>query len=193
MDTMLERIFCTQCGTENLADSSFCKNCGHPLRRSVQPPVTQPSPAPVEEPVRPVSDREKLVQKRYSRYEKEFDRLENKGFDVTWNWMAFLCSPYWMFYRKMYLYGAVWMAVQVISGLLDLWLIYALMLPFPILFGLYGDSMYLHQLDKKQEKALALNGEDKEKYLKRKGGTNLWLPLVLLGANLIKNLIILYL
>jgi hypothetical protein len=193
MDTTQANIFCTQCGTENYADSSFCKNCGQPLRRYVQPPVVQPSPAPVQEPSREVSDRENLVQKRYPRYAKEFDRLENKGFDVTWNWMAFLCSPYWMFYRKMYLYGALWLAVQLASNVLNLWLINVLMLPFPILFGLYGDSMYLHQLDKKLKKAQTLSGEDKEKYLKRKGGTNLWLPLVLLGANLLKNLIVLYL
>lgn len=39
-------MFCGECGTQNPDTNQFCKNCGRPLGKAQQPPVSQPIAPP---------------------------------------------------------------------------------------------------------------------------------------------------
>ncbi|MEO0026677.1 MAG: hypothetical protein RL716_8 [Actinomycetota bacterium] len=42
--------FCGQCGTQHIADSAFCTNCGTPRPIVAEAPASQPSPAAAAQP-----------------------------------------------------------------------------------------------------------------------------------------------
>lgn len=57
-----------------------------------------------------------FVQSGYFRYIERF--FHQKSGKNTWNWGAFLFTPYWFFYRKLYKHGAIFMIISLaISGI----------------------------------------------------------------------------
>lgn len=131
---------CPGCGTENLPEYVFCKNCGSPLQAaaSQQTDYTQVSQQPVQPqeegrqgapsgnggtygdyingvPTAMVADyvgtgKEKFIPK-FFKY--------SRGAKAGWNWPVFLFGlilgvPFvWFLYRKMYKLGAIFVAVSV--------------------------------------------------------------------------------
>ncbi len=57
----------------------------------------------------------KLVQKNIHKYIPKFMMLEKTNGKISINWAAFFFGPFWLFYRKMYKYGAV--ALLILSVL----------------------------------------------------------------------------
>ena len=45
-------------------------------------------------------------------YVNKFRKIESTG-HTTWNWAAFLFSPYWFFYRKLYKVGSIFLTLKV--------------------------------------------------------------------------------
>ena len=48
-----------------------------------------------------------VVQKKKHKFCPKFLIMEKTGRKFSWNWAAFFFGPYWLFYRKMYKYGAI--------------------------------------------------------------------------------------
>lgn len=46
-------------------------------------------------------------------------RMERSGSHASWNWAAFLFTPYWLLYRKNYLWGCIALAFDVIQTFLS--------------------------------------------------------------------------
>ena len=57
---------------------------------------------------------EEFVYNNRARYYAVFKKNENKRFFLHFNWAALLLSVYWMFYRKMYVEGIVFMLVSTL-------------------------------------------------------------------------------
>ena len=52
-------------------------------------------------------------------YMDRFRRIE-RGQSGGWNWAAFLLAPFWLFYRKQYLLGAVYLIMRLLSNIATL-------------------------------------------------------------------------
>lgn len=68
-------------------------------------------------------------------YIKQFKSFNRNDSIVSWNWAAFIFTIFWLAYRRMYLYCAVGIFLNIITGFtinLILWL----------LFGLFGNYLY---------------------------------------------------
>lgn len=113
-------VFCPNCGAENGAEEPVCTQCGTRLYNGTQPvtpPVQLPNGAqtPLGAAFIPptdtiggntVADTAEYVQAGARKYIPKFYKLEKTGKRVSWNWAAFLFTPYWFFYRKLYAVGS---------------------------------------------------------------------------------------
>ena len=126
---------CPRCGQTNMKYSEFCSKCGAPLpysdwssqRGGAVPPPAHPfggygeyspihAPAvnpygglPKEEKIEDVTVEEfaAFVAPNSSHYIPKFHRMSHTGSCISWNWAAFLITPFWLFYRKMYIAGGI--------------------------------------------------------------------------------------
>lgn len=124
-------VFCPNCGKENPASEPVCLNCGARLYNNAQfgfsqQPVMLPnmqnqqfSTNVVQ--ISPddtiggnkVSDTAEYVQMNAHRYIPKFYKMEKTGSKLSFNWAAFLFSPYWFFFRKMHIIGFVIMLLSL--------------------------------------------------------------------------------
>lgn len=120
-------------------------------------------------------------------YLKRFGKLEAKGGKTGWNWYAFLLSPSWMFYRKMYKIGFLFLLIPTvvewlsclafltdgIVALLAAILDFVVMVGFWIAGGLYGDYWYMQKIDDLVREGEELPPEGKAALAEREGGTSM--------------------
>lgn len=57
-----------------------------------------------------------FIENNNGRYYEIFKRNENRKFFLNMNWAAFFLSCYWIFYRKMYKAGVIFIVVSGILG-----------------------------------------------------------------------------
>lgn len=129
----LPTVTCPHCGAQNPADEPVCTQCGARLYHAVpgigQPPFGAQQP-PYGAPQRTVfispdetlggntvADTAAYVQTGANRYIPKFYAMEKAGKKVQWNWSAFLFTPYWFFYRKVYAAGAVFLVLGLLVSL----------------------------------------------------------------------------
>lgn len=122
-----DTIICNECGAEIKKGTPFCPKCG--ARQSetsygaYKPPVD--FNAPVVEQSKYQKSNEKIdgvalsdvatfVRINPDKFLPKF--IKNKK--ISWNWSGFIFGPYYLFYRKMHLQGAMFMAVNLIIDLL---------------------------------------------------------------------------
>ncbi|MCL1940076.1 MAG: DUF2628 domain-containing protein [Desulfovibrionaceae bacterium] len=99
-------------------------------------------------------------------------RLLGGNFTTSWNWPAFLLPYAWLFYRKMYLYGLIALAVSYIFNFIG-WLVAG------IFVGLCGNYMYYAHTTKKLLGLKTTTPEADIRLVARiVGGTNLPVALV---------------
>ncbi|WP_457622140.1 DUF2628 domain-containing protein [Persephonella sp.] len=119
-----------------------------------------------------------FIGKNSEYYIDKFKKFE-EGKSISWNWSAFLFGVLWMFYRKMYVYGLIALAVifiinvfiaalginQVISTGISLWLW--------IGFGMFGNYIYYIFVKNKIKKIKENTRSDNIlEILSKKGGVN---------------------
>ncbi len=127
---------CSHCGAQNAAFAEFCAHCGRELEvqewtsAPKQPQMHteyreyRPFTAPQRETY--VNDNEEIdgVKARDLRvfvgqnahyYLPRFKKMCNRETSVSWNWAAFLLTPFWLWYRKQYLYGTLVMLFEVLQ------------------------------------------------------------------------------
>ncbi len=56
-----------------------------------------------------------VVNTKTEYYVPRFSRMSRSGSAVSWNWAAFFFGPYWFLYRKMYKYGTIMFALQLLQ------------------------------------------------------------------------------
>ncbi|GEM_PF-4673094 len=72
---------------------------------------------------------------------KDFPRF------TSWNWAAALFGPGWFLYRKMYLYGTIFLLIDILAVYFPIMRVHLLFVGFnPALFGLFGNSIYRYNL-----------------------------------------------
>lgn len=113
----------------------------------------------------PKADRFLAKYERMFRTKKPFRR-------ISWNWPVFFLNFVWFFYRKMYLYGSIFLALPLVLGLL---------LPdgpggagLALVFALCADHWYVTHALKQVAKAdaLGLQGAGRTAYLQERGGVS---------------------
>ena len=117
-------VICPRCGTNSPKDTLFCPHCGQPLGAQPAqgqaffggqyPPFGAQSGGPIEgvpadETIDgiPVAEVAAYVRTGTRSYIPKFFRMDRSKKKAGWNWAAFLFSPFWFFYRKLYAAGAV--------------------------------------------------------------------------------------
>lgn len=108
---------CAVCGTDNRTGTEICSQCNNSLTK---PPAQSPAPTEVRnEPLGKIGthDVEIYAQINASRYIEKFRRIDQLGRRVSWNWAAFLFSPYWFFYRKLYRLGTFFLGLNLASSI----------------------------------------------------------------------------
>ena len=126
-----------------------------------------------------------FVGKNADYYIEKFKKFEESGGALSWNWAAFFFGILWVFYRKMYLYGAliflgiillgVFVAVssnQILSIGIQLWLW--------IGFGAFGNYLYYIFVKKTVSdiQSQAKNEKELIESLAKKGGTSFLAPIL---------------
>lgn len=173
-----ETRFCSKCGTANPATSGYCRKCGNAMN-AVQPshsPVPQPAyyPAPANSgDVDPVI--QQLVGVNTEYYLPKFWEMRTQNKMTSWNWAAFLVTPYWMIYRKMYVYGAVTLGVVFLLTLLgaNAGIFSVLALAGYAVCGVYANYLYMYHLDKLAQQARAMSEPYRSQFIATNSGVNM--------------------
>lgn len=120
-------MFCTHCGTENLEQNNFCAHCGQELVQPVaQPPVQGVAQTPSAYAERPAQNSQTndesearalytaaVGHEKAAYYVPFFLRFDREGAKTSWHWPAFFITTYWLFYRKMWLWGTLYMLAPI--------------------------------------------------------------------------------
>ena len=149
-----------------------------PYQPPVQPPVQPQYPpqggynapygTPYSQPtVDPVVSQ--LVGKKQEYFIPKFTEMKAQNKKTTWNWPAFLTCSYWMLYRKMYLYGGLLAVAELIVSWVGLWW---LSLAGCIAIGLFGNYLYMQDLEKKANEARGMTDYTRPGYIAQNGGVN---------------------
>ena len=102
---------CQNCGTVYKENDLYCSKCGAFL---IKPELREDAL---------LNDIEKskwcaYIEKKTERYMPIFEKNKDKKFFASPNIAAMLCGMFWLFYRKMYKEGAIFIAVNFILSLL---------------------------------------------------------------------------
>lgn len=113
---------CPYCGEVNSADALHCKNCGTPFSAGAVPPYGRVNPylynvnMGENDPLGSTTAGKAAayVGSSARRYLPKFKKMADKGGKgASWNWAAFLFSPFWFFFRKLNKAGIFLTAVLV--------------------------------------------------------------------------------
>ncbi len=117
---------CIECGAKIEKGTPFCPKCGARQSEasygSYKPPVDFNEPLVEKNEYQDskekidgvaLSDVSTFVRVNQDKFLPKF--IKNKK--ISWNWSAFIFGPYYLFYRKMHLQGAMFMAVNLIIDL----------------------------------------------------------------------------
>lgn len=194
--------FCTDCGHKNNKINSFCINCGNELVQDKLEYVNSNNTKVINKKVNTITtskvdtsiddldmdDVNRFIAKNAEYYNQKFDQINKTGNKITWNWAAFFLNLYWMLYRKMYIQGGILVLVSIVTTAISS------AIPFlgiilgwglNIVVGMYANSIYMSHVSKKLGEIEAMGPEMKDTMIIKKGGTNIAIPLILLGIYLI--------
>lgn len=101
---------CLNCGVTYIEGDNYCRNCSAPLEHE---PFNEEA---MLEGIKK-SDWHLFIDKNSSRYVEIFSKNEGKKIFFHMNWAAMFFNFYWMFYRKMYKYAFVFLAVSMIFSI----------------------------------------------------------------------------
>lgn len=122
---------CPRCHTPNAEYAEFCTRCGQTLEAKDWHSASQQSVpfsgeySPFGQPYESYSSEERIgasnaadlaavVGNNTSYYLDKFRRIEHSR-RGGWNWAAFLLGPVWLFYRKQYGLGSIYLTLQLMA------------------------------------------------------------------------------
>lgn len=187
-----QAVFCTRCGAQNAGTSSFCARCGNQL--SAVPPIVQ---TPVYTPMastgapsyttpknaytgdnygpqgdRGVEELQQFVGVKGEYYLPKFRELKEQNKQTSWNWPAFLITPYWLIYRKMYAYGAGMLVSLFVLSMIGSIFASVLSLAVYIVMGILGNAVYMKYLEGKAAQAKTMDEPFRSQFIAKNGGVN---------------------
>lgn len=180
ISTNLGVIFCTKCGKENEATSTFCSNCGNPLKKLGVDENNYKSINFGNFNINNDFSEEEMIMflsTHESFYLEKFNQINSTGDKKTWNWSAFLATIYWLLYRKMYAQGAIYFVANLLFSCIPLvgWVIN---LGLWIGIGIFANSLYLDHINKKFQEINCSNSSSRQILINKKGGTTIVIPLL---------------
>lgn len=163
-------MYCSRCGNKVESNEKYCRNCGE----IIESDLSNYYPENYNYNYSNITD-EKLKEAYVG---TNYETIAKENFSVP----ALFFGVYYLFYRKMYLYGIILLAV--ITGITILYPdITAIGLIISILVGIFFNKVYLQEVTKRVEKIKNVNSDKtKEEILeicKKKGGTNIAIPIIL--------------
>ena len=181
-------LICSKCGTDNSEGSLFCSNCGNTLTK--EKVVNE---VPVREAAYTKntynehssstsytdSELSLFLEKNQPYYMEKFKTMEKTADKKSWNWSAFLCHFYWMFYRKMYIEGIVFIVGNFILGLIP-FIGWILNIAAWVCCGIFGNYFYYEHTKKKFVEISCLDSSMRDMLIQKKGGTNIVILILLL-------------
>lgn len=153
-------VYCTRCGAPNSENFRFCSACGAPRAAAARSAGTGDNLMAA------------LVGAKQEYYLPAFARMCATGRIESWNWCAFLFTPYWLIYRKMYSYGAAALAVGFLSNLTGNTLVRLLSLAVCAFAGVYGNTVYLRRLERLRSQTQYMSPQEQGWFLAQNGGVN---------------------
>lgn len=110
-----------------------------------------------------------MVRDNVEYYEPKFRLMKATAKKTSWNWPAFLVSPFWLFYRRMYVYGIIFIVGTSILGGIS-----AFLLPIlaNIALGVFGNYIYMNFLEKTISDASNLQEPYRSKNIASRTGAN---------------------
>ena len=111
-----------------------------------------------------------FLQRNAEKYRLKWRLLEGSNSVLSWNWAAFFFGPMWLFYRKMWLFGIVFLVVAAIPVLN--WVL----IPGALVMGLGGNEIYRRHALKRYLESVTLYGTSEAGrlvYLRAKGGVSI--------------------
>lgn len=108
-------VRCQNCGAECSFNDDYCRRCYMKIERNngIESQSEEINGVPV-------SQWSNMLEKNSGRYLSIFRKNEHKRVFLHINWAAFFFTIYWFFYRKMYLYGILSLAVTLFISLFSL-------------------------------------------------------------------------
>lgn len=192
-----ETVFCSKCGQENLSSDKFCSSCGNSLKsiedsikdttNNIKDAITSNETYKkftnlnVEGSMKADWDNNDIInfiQKNNEYYIPKFKEMQDFEKSTSWNWASFFLTSNWLFYRKMYGYGAGLIVANIIFACIP-FIGWILNIGTCVACGLYGNSLYLKHIQKQLDSIKDLREDVKHRSILTKGGTNLVLPLVI--------------
>lgn len=116
------------------------------------------------------SDVVQLIGTKSEYYVPKFQEMKQQNKKTSWNWPAFLVSPYWFIYRKMYGYGYGILAAAFILSFIPVLSFFAL--GGYIALGIFANYIYMSELEKKAIQVKAMNEPIRSQYIYKNSGTN---------------------
>lgn len=160
----MDNKLCNRCGTENLPDYRFCKNCGNPLDLSGQAGgYAQPMYAP--QPIYTdtidgvaTADVAAFVGKSAPKYIPKFCQMELNRSTVSFNWLFAVITivvtpffaPCWFIHKKMYKIGFLLFGILAVLELVSVGVTLSVMDTMyseMIRSGIFGGTMTSSQIN----------------------------------------------
>ena len=157
--------YCSACGRPIGEGGGFCQYCGAKVNACAVPDPFGRADVVTE------AEFAAFIGRNSGAYLSRFRRFSVLGqdnFTPTWNWAAFCFGPFWMFYRKMYMWAVVALLVHFIPWVNIL---------FWIGWGIVGYYLYYKHAKNKilEFKAAAAPSGDIGPVLAGVGGVHGWL------------------
>ncbi len=165
--------FCTRCSSPVSPDVAFCSNCGNQIAAQLNAfQQYHYSQQNINAYANSLTEEDMYIKQKIEYYKPRFNALRPLNEKVSWNWCAFLFSPYWLIYRKMYGWGLGVLAAQFFINIIGY--------PFSILsigisisIGILGNYLYLKRIDNLVEVSKNLSEQLKSQLINKNAGVNL--------------------
>ncbi len=132
-------------------------------------------------------------------YSAKFINLTQRRSKKGWNWAAFIFTPLWFVYRKMYIECVIvyvasvllpWVFTIVSYGSMSGIVNFLWSLALSVFVGVIGDYYYMIRTGNECEFAGKLEGKRRSRYIKRVSGTSKVAPVIVAGIGLALELYI---
>lgn len=116
-------------------------------------------------------DEDRYLVVRIAYYKNKFAMMRATNQKTSWNWPAFLFTPYWCIYRKMYAIGIGLLAAVLVS---TLFAPVGVLIAFAgrLVFGIYANYLYMRHIQQLIETERGLQEPFKTDHVLRSGGVN---------------------
>lgn len=131
-----------------------------------------------------------LIGTKQEYYIPKFQEMKTQNKRNTWNWPAFLVTPYWLIYRKMYLYGIIALAVNFVISLLGVPLLSVLLFAGYIAAGVLGNGIYMNYLEGKAGEMKGMPEPQRSQFLASNSGVNSGATVIAIVVYFVVNLLI---